>query len=82
MCERISNLLLKITFSLSLPLQRGFIKYSETLLRAQERRQRPNGQVDHHPADGVQDSMVTLGLSLGAIGFGALVAYGIRQAMS
>lgn len=63
-------------FPTSLPLtfQKGFIKYADTLLRAQERQNQP-------PA-GVWNSVAAYGASIGAIGFGALLALGVRQAFS
>lgn len=63
----------------------GFIAYSDTLLRAQDRQQRRrNGQSDHaaRETQGLWDSVATYGAGLGALGVGALLAIGVRQAFS
>ena len=63
----------------SLP-QRGFIKYADTLLRAQERQRHQGDEVE--PPAGLWDSVAAYGASLGALGVGALLAIGVRQAFS
>ena len=77
--------LLWYLFPLPLSLQNGFITYSDTLLKAQDREQRRrNGQPDHvlEQPQGLWDSVATYGVGLGAIGVGALLAIGARQAFS
>jgi hypothetical protein len=58
----------------------GFITYADTLLRGQERRR--GEQVDHAQPPRRWDNVAAYGAGLGAIGFGALLAYGVRQVFS
>ena len=61
---------------------RGFNKYADTLLKAQEKKQgqssSPSEQTTPPPPPGVWNSVATYG----AIGLGALLAIGVRRAFS
>ena len=61
------------------PLQSGFIEYADTYLRAQQRRQQPLQQPQQERA-GIWDAVAGIGAGIGAVGFGALLALGVRQA--
>ena len=73
-----------ISLSPPLPSQRGFSKYADTLLRAQERQQQRAEQTEQpvQQAGSRWDSVAAYGASLGALGVGALLAIGVRQAFS
>lgn len=61
----------------------GFITYADTLIKAQDpHRRRLNGQLVQPQQQGLWDSVATYGVGLGAIGVGALLAIGVRQAFS